>query len=76
LTGEGAAVFSVWNTASCGARRRGCTVRDLVLAAVRREVERERFVARLGRRKSVELGVPAAALLEEARRERAAGVRR
>jgi plasmid stability protein len=52
------------------AERRGCSVRDLVLEAVRQRLQRERFVERLHRRKPVDLGGPAAALLDDARRER------
>jgi hypothetical protein len=51
------------------AKLSGCTVRDLVLEAVTRQLERERFSERLGRRKPTELGTTAAALLEEARAE-------
>ena len=52
------------------AKRQGRTIRDLVLDAVRREVEREDFRARLGSRRSVDLGRPAATALAEARDER------
>ncbi|TMA35149.1 MAG: toxin-antitoxin system HicB family antitoxin [Deltaproteobacteria bacterium] len=52
------------------ARRRGRTVRDVVLEAVTREVEHEEFRARLARREPVELGRPAARTLEEIRRDR------
>jgi plasmid stability protein len=58
------------------ARRRGRTVRDLVLEAVQREIEREDFRARLAKRSPVELGHPAAETLEEVRAERDAGVLR
>ena len=54
---------------SC-AKRRGTTVRDLVLEAVRRELSHEQFVARLHRRSAVQLGRPAATFLEEVRAER------
>jgi hypothetical protein len=47
----------------------GCTVRDLVLEAVKRQLERERFSERLKQRTPTELGTTAAALLEEARTE-------
>jgi plasmid stability protein len=56
------------------AKRRGRTVRDLVLEAVQREIEREDFRARLAKRSSVELGHPAAQTLEEVRAERDAEV--
>ena len=52
------------------AQRRGRTVRDFVLDAVRREVEREEFRARLAKREPVDLGGPAARSLEQARDER------
>jgi hypothetical protein len=53
------------------ARRRGQTVRDLVLDAMRREVARDELRARLAKREPVELGKPAAHLLDEVRAERA-----
>jgi len=49
------------------AKRRGRTVRDVVLDAVTREVEREEFQTRLAKRQPVELGRPAARTLEEVR---------
>ena len=52
------------------AKRRGRTVRDVVLEAVRREIEREDFRARLAKRQLVDLGRPAARTLEEVRAER------
>jgi plasmid stability protein len=52
------------------AKRRGRTVRDLVLDAVMREVEREEFRSRLAKREGVDLGRPAARALEEVRAER------
>ncbi len=52
------------------AKRRGRTVRDFVLAAVVREIEREQFQARLAKREPVDLGRPAARTLEEVRAER------
>ena len=52
------------------ARRRGCTVRDVVLAAVNREIDREEFRVRLAKREPVHLGRPAARSLEEVRTER------
>lgn len=52
------------------ARRQGRTIRDLVLEAVRREVEREEFRARLLTRRSVDLGRSAAESLNEVRQER------
>lgn len=54
------------------ATRRGKTVRDVVLEAVRREVSHEEFLARLRQRPRVELSRPAAELLAEARSEREA----
>jgi plasmid stability protein len=52
------------------ARRQGRTLRDLVLDAVRREVEREDFRIRLSARRPVELGRSAADSLGEVRGER------
>jgi antitoxin FitA len=49
------------------ARRRGRTLRDVVLEAVGRQIEREEFAARLARREPVELGRPAARSLAEGR---------
>ena len=52
------------------ARRRGLTLRDVVLAAVDRELSHEEFIARLHRRKAVKLGRSAASFLTAAREER------
>lgn len=52
------------------AKRRGRTVRDFVLDAVVRELEREEFRARLAKRVPVELGRPAARTLDEVRQDR------
>jgi len=52
------------------ARRRGKTIRDVVLEAVRRELALEAFEARLQRRRAVDLSRPAADFLREARAER------
>ena len=52
------------------AKRRGRTVRDLVLDAVKRELLLEEFVERLERRSPVNLGRSAARSLDEARAER------
>lgn len=49
------------------AKRRGRTVRDVVLDAVTREIERLEFRARLPKREPVDLGRPAARTLEEER---------
>jgi len=57
------------------AKRRGRTVRDLVLDAVQREMDREDFRARLAKRKPVDLAEPAARTLEEVRAEREAELR-
>ena len=58
------------------AKRRGRTVRDFVLDAVLRAIEREEFRARLAKREQVDLGRPAARTLEEVRAEREAGLGR
>jgi plasmid stability protein len=52
------------------AKRRGQTVREIVLQAVQRELSHEEFAARLRRRRSVDLGRPAADFLREVRSER------
>ncbi len=52
------------------AKRRGRTVRDVVLDAVTREVERLEFSVRLAKREPVDLGRPAARTLDEVRAER------
>jgi len=52
------------------AKRRHRTVRDVVLEAVTREIDRDEFRARLAKRAPVELGRSAARSLEEQRRER------
>jgi plasmid stability protein len=52
------------------AARQGRTIRDVVLEAVRREIERDAFRARLAKRKPVDLGRPVARTLEEVRRDR------
>jgi plasmid stability protein len=52
------------------AKRRGRTVRDVVLDAVTREIESLEFRARLAKREAVDLGRPAARTLEEGRVER------
>ncbi|HYC21798.1 MAG TPA: toxin-antitoxin system HicB family antitoxin [Candidatus Bathyarchaeia archaeon] len=49
------------------AKRRGRTVRDVVLDALVRTVEHAEFTARLAKREPVELGRPAARSLEEVR---------
>lgn len=58
-----------------GAQRRGKTVRDFVLDAVLREIEREEFRTRLAKREPANLGRPAARTLEELRAERDEGPR-
>lgn len=52
------------------AKRRGRTVRDFVLDAVVREVERDEFRARLAKREPVDLGRPAAQSVQETREQR------
>jgi plasmid stability protein len=53
------------------AKRRGRTVRDVVLEAVTREIGREDFRTRLAKRAPIDLGRSAAEVLEEVRAERA-----
>lgn len=52
------------------AERQGRTIRELVLDAVRREVAREEFRARLRTRRPVDLGQPVSVVLGEVRAER------
>jgi plasmid stability protein len=52
------------------AKRRGRTVRDVVLEAVNREIERDEFRARLAKRQPGDLGRAAARSLAEVRAER------
>ncbi|MCC6765264.1 MAG: toxin-antitoxin system HicB family antitoxin [Deltaproteobacteria bacterium] len=52
------------------ANRRGRTVRDVVLEAVTREIDREAFRTRLAKRAPVDLGRPAARTLEDVRAAR------
>jgi len=54
---------------NCAARR-GKTIRDIVLGAVRHELDHESFLARLETRSTVELGVPITDLLRDEREER------
>ena len=54
------------------ARRQGRTLRDVVLEAVRRELDHEEFVARLRSREPVDPGLPAGAVLEAIREGREA----
>lgn len=50
-------------------KRQGKTIRDFVLEAVTRELEREDFYTRLAKRSAIRLNEPAAAWLMEARQE-------
>jgi hypothetical protein len=52
------------------ARRRGKTLRELVLEAVGKELSHEEFAARLRRRSRVKLSRPAGQVLAEVRAER------
>ena len=54
------------------ARAQQRTIRDVVLEAVRRELDRHAFVDRLSQREPARLRTSPAQLLEEARRDRAA----
>jgi plasmid stability protein len=53
------------------ARKRNCTLSDLVLEALKRELARSAFHERLGKRSQSDSGTPAASLLEDERRQRA-----
>jgi hypothetical protein len=52
------------------ARKRNCTLSDFVLEALKRELARSAFHERLKKCSPVDLGVSAASLLEEERRQR------
>ncbi len=57
------------NLRRCAEKRR-CTMSDIVIAAVERELARSAFRERLTKRPRANIGLPAADLLEEERRER------
>ena len=52
------------------ARKKNCTMSAAVLAAIEREIKLAEWLERLETRPIVDLGVPAARLIEEARAER------
>ena len=52
------------------ARKKNCTMSAAVLAAIEREIKMAEWLERLETRPIVDLGVPAARLVEEARAER------
>ncbi len=52
------------------ARKKNCTMSAAVLAAIEREIKMAEWLERLETRPVVDLGVPAARLIEEARAER------
>ena len=52
------------------ARKERCTLSAAVLAAIEKELERSEWRERMANRPIVDLGVPAARLIEEARAER------
>ena len=52
------------------ARKQKCTIGEVVLSAVRRELARTEWHERLAKRPIVNLGISAASLLDQARRER------
>lgn len=52
------------------ARKRNCTLSDLVLEAIKRELARSAFHERLGKRSQSDLGASAASLLEAERQQR------
>jgi len=52
------------------AKRRGRTLRDVVLEAIVRDLERDEFLLQLAKRTPVDLGRTAAETLEEVRAER------
>lgn len=53
------------------AKKQSCTMSEVVLKAIRRELARAEFRERLVKRPRTKLGVSAAALLEEERTQRA-----
>lgn len=52
------------------ARRQNCTIGEIVIAAVERELARSAFNERLTKRPTTNLGMSAASLLEEERMRR------
>lgn len=52
------------------AERQGRTVRDVVLEAILREIQRDEFRRRLEKRRPVDLGRPAARTVDEVRAAR------
>ena len=52
------------------ARKQECTLRDIVLEAIEREVARREWHKRFSTRPATRLGTSAAQLLDEARRQR------
>jgi plasmid stability protein len=52
------------------AREHGCTLGEVVLTAVERELARSEWSKRLARRPTTQLGVSAASLLEQEREQR------
>jgi plasmid stability protein len=52
------------------AREHKCTLSDVVLTALERELARREWHARLAQRPTTDLGVSAAALLEQERKQR------
>ena len=55
------------NLRRCAEKRR-CTIGDIVIAAVERELARSAFRERLVKRPTSNIGLPAAALLDEERK--------
>lgn len=51
-------------------RRQHCTLSDFACEAIEKELARREFHERLARRPKTDLGISAAALLEEERRQR------
>jgi plasmid stability protein len=52
------------------AQKHKCTLSDIVLVAIKRELDRREWHERLAKRPSTHLGVSAASLLEEERQQR------
>ena len=57
------------NLRRCAEKRR-CTISDIVITAVERELARSAFRERLTKRPRTNIGLPAAELLDEERHER------
>ena len=61
---------SLHNRLKKQAKKQNCTMKDIVLEAVERELARSEWLGRVSKRPRTDLGVSAASLLEEERKQR------